>query len=185
MPHTAAAINMSTKMKRDALMQNLRGSRSGYTLVELLIVMLIASILMSMVVPQFTRMMTTRNAQNARDDLVWMAVRAKAKAVERGQTYMLEINPTTERAWKPRFFASTVSCQSLMGTRLGVSQTYRYTGWASAWRASMIFVGPLCSGEAGDRLGYDPSPLHLGPLGAPRLSRSGLGSPRRHRPRWT
>src|SRR5437868_2207336 len=99
MPHTAAAINMSTKMKRDALMQNLRGSRSGYTLVELLIVMLIASILMSMVVPQFTRMMTTRNAQNARDDLVWMAVRAKAKAVERGQTYMLEINPTTERAW--------------------------------------------------------------------------------------
>jgi prepilin-type N-terminal cleavage/methylation domain-containing protein len=90
---------MSTTKRSADLKLSLRGTRSGYTLIELLIVMVIATILMSMAIPQFTRMLTTRNAQNARDDLVWMAVRAKAKAVERGQTYLLEINPNTERAW--------------------------------------------------------------------------------------
>lgn len=78
---------------------SLSGSRGGYTLIELLVVMLIASILMSMAVPQFTRMMTAQGAKNARDDFAWMANTAKAKAVERGQTYLLEINPSTERAW--------------------------------------------------------------------------------------
>jgi hypothetical protein len=36
---------------------------------------------------------------NARDAFVWMGARAKAMAVERGTSYLLEVNPTTERAW--------------------------------------------------------------------------------------
>lgn len=81
----------------------------GYTLIELLIVMVIAATLMTMAVPQFTRMLQAKNAQNARDNLVWMAARARARAVERGQTFLLEVDPATERAWIVRRNATVAS----------------------------------------------------------------------------
>lgn len=83
--------------------------RGGYTLIELMIVMVIAATLMTFAVPGFTRMIRAKNAQNARDDLVWMAARARSRAIERGQVFLLEINPTTERAWIVRRNPTTAS----------------------------------------------------------------------------
>jgi prepilin-type N-terminal cleavage/methylation domain-containing protein len=74
-------------------------ARAGFTLVELLIVIVIGAALMSYAIPSFTRMSSSRNAQNARDALVWMGSRARSRAIERGEAQLLEINPATERAW--------------------------------------------------------------------------------------
>ncbi|MGQ0560273.1 MAG: pilus assembly FimT family protein, partial [Gemmatimonadota bacterium] len=67
--------------------------RHGFTLVELMIVLVIGMIMMGFAVPGFTRLTQSKNAQNARDNLVWMAMRTRARAIERGQVWQLQIDP--------------------------------------------------------------------------------------------
>lgn len=74
-------------------------ARGGFTLVELLLVMIIGAVLLSMAIPSFTRVAAGQNARNARDAVVWMGARARSRAIERGEVVLLEINPATERAW--------------------------------------------------------------------------------------
>src|SRR5687768_1292396 len=76
--------------------------RDGFTLVELLIVMIIGGILMSYAVPSFTRMSASQNARNARDRMMWMANRARTIALTRGQVQLFEIDPSTNSAWVVR-----------------------------------------------------------------------------------
>ena len=73
--------------------------RDGFTMLELAIVLTIAGILAGFAVPSFTTMRRNKAAQNARDAFVWMSARAKATAIERGTTYLLEIDPATDRGW--------------------------------------------------------------------------------------
>jgi prepilin-type N-terminal cleavage/methylation domain-containing protein len=73
-------------------------SRPGFTLIELLMVLLIGVIMMSFAVPSFTRMTQSKSAQSARDNLSWMAMRTRARAIERGQVWLLEIDPVLNRA---------------------------------------------------------------------------------------
>lgn len=77
---------------------DLIGARAGFSLIELLLVLVIGAILMTFAIPGFTKMSASRNAQNARDNLVWMAARARAKAIEHGRVYQLTIDPAAERA---------------------------------------------------------------------------------------
>src|SRR5690349_2572486 len=74
-------------------------ARAGFALIGLLIVIVISGALMMMAIPSFNRVTAGRNAQNARDATVWMASRARSRAIERGQTQLLQIDPATERAW--------------------------------------------------------------------------------------
>ena len=73
--------------------------RGGYTLLELLIVMVIGAALLMMAIPSFTRVSAGQNARNARDAVVWMSARARSRAIERGQVTLMEIDPNSERAW--------------------------------------------------------------------------------------
>jgi prepilin-type N-terminal cleavage/methylation domain-containing protein len=73
-------------------------TRPGYSLVELLTVLAIMGIVLTFAIPSWTAMTQGKNAQNARDNLVWMGARARAKAIERGRVWQLEIDPTLERA---------------------------------------------------------------------------------------
>jgi prepilin-type N-terminal cleavage/methylation domain-containing protein len=87
------ATNRATKRTR------IGSPQAGFTLIELMIVIVIGGALMMITIPSFTRLAAGRNAQNARDALVWMAARARSRAIERGETQLLEIDPGTERVW--------------------------------------------------------------------------------------
>ena len=73
--------------------------RAGFTLVEVLLVLIIGGILLGYAIPAFTNLTQRRNAQNARDAVIWMAARARARAIEQGQIQLLEIDPASDRAW--------------------------------------------------------------------------------------
>lgn len=77
----------------------LNARASGFTLIELLLVIVIAAVLMGYAIPQLNRARATQGARNARDVLAWTAQRARARAIQTGQTQLLQINPATERAW--------------------------------------------------------------------------------------
>jgi len=91
-----------TKLEPDVMMIRpeaaLRARRDGFTLIELIVVLIIGVIMTGMAVPNMTRMIRAKNAQTARDQLVWMAAKARAKSIERGQVWKLEIFPATEKA---------------------------------------------------------------------------------------
>jgi prepilin-type N-terminal cleavage/methylation domain-containing protein len=72
-------------------------ARRGFTLIEMLIVMIIFGALLTFAIPSFTQMSKGRSAQNARDALVWMGTRARARAIERGEVQLLKIDPANER----------------------------------------------------------------------------------------
>ena len=95
MPHLYFMNQMGRAMER----KRKSSARAGFTLIELMIVLVIGAALMSYAIPSFTRMTKSRNAQNARDALVWMGTRARSRAIERGNVQLLQINPATERAW--------------------------------------------------------------------------------------
>lgn len=87
------------KRKTSTHRQLLRGSRAGFTVIEIGMVLVIAGILLGLAVPGFQKMQRNRAAQNARDSFVWLSNRARARAIETGTTQLLEINPPTDRAW--------------------------------------------------------------------------------------
>jgi prepilin-type N-terminal cleavage/methylation domain-containing protein len=80
-------------------MMNTTGRRDGFTLIELVIVITIAGIIMVYAVPRFQGMRATRTARNSRDVFVWLAQRARARAIQTGQTWLYEIDPANERVW--------------------------------------------------------------------------------------
>lgn len=77
----------------------MRPDRTGFTAVELLVVMLIGAILTSMGVSQFSRYEARQGARNARDSFVYMAGRARSIAIERGAAVRLVIDPAQDRTW--------------------------------------------------------------------------------------
>src|SRR5688572_23241839 len=97
-----SAAHMRHYLNRAALTRHRKNTmlrpRAGFSMIELLLVMVIGAILMTFAIPGYTRMTAARNAQNARDNLVWMAARARAKAIEMGRVYQLQIDPGTEKA---------------------------------------------------------------------------------------
>lgn len=71
---------------------------SGYTIVELLAVLLIAATLMGYGVQALNRAASQRATTSARDTYVWLARRARALAVQRGANVRLTIRPASQRA---------------------------------------------------------------------------------------
>lgn len=121
----AAPFDFSlVKAMHGALRRKRNGSRGGYTLVELVLVMIIGAILMMMAIPSFSRMTAGQNARNARDAVVWMGARARARAIERGQVTLLELDPANERAWIVRRNTGTaLASDTLEKTNFGTEQS--------------------------------------------------------------
>ncbi len=75
--------------REDANRRCARRGRPGFTLVELLFVVLIAGILMSFAMPAFREYISRREVINARTAFMMAATRARAAAVERGDVVVL------------------------------------------------------------------------------------------------
>ncbi len=73
--------------------------RPGFSMIEMVIVMIIAGIIAAFTIPSFNNAQQNRMAENARDSFVWLAAKARSRAIEMGTTWLLEIDPNTERAW--------------------------------------------------------------------------------------
>ncbi len=59
-------------------------ARHGFTMVELVVVLGIATVLLSITFSALNQVASQRSAQSARDAYVWMARRARAAAIQRG-----------------------------------------------------------------------------------------------------
>jgi Tfp pilus assembly protein FimT len=72
---------------------------AGFTGIEMLIVLIIAGILLAMAMPALGRAWVRQGTLNARDTLVALSSRARAVAIERGDTVRLRVDAVTDRAW--------------------------------------------------------------------------------------
>ena len=106
--------------------------RGGFTLIELVLVIVIGAVLMTMAIPSFTRMSSGQNARNARDAVIWMSARARSRAIERGEVTLLEIDPGSERAWIVRRNTGTaLASDTLERVDFGNEQSVQVSGITS------------------------------------------------------
>lgn len=75
-----------------------RPRRDGFTLVEMLIVVVVAAVLLSAAVPQFGKLQARWGADNARDAYMSLAARARATAVQQGVTVWLTLDTDADEA---------------------------------------------------------------------------------------
>jgi prepilin-type N-terminal cleavage/methylation domain-containing protein len=75
------------------------GSRPGFTVVELIIVVVLIGLMAMLAGPRFLEVAQRREAANSRDAFVWYAAQARARAVESGQEVRLVLDPLERKAW--------------------------------------------------------------------------------------
>ncbi len=75
-----------------------RAQSAGYTLVELVIVMLIAALLLGLGVNSLNKAASQRATTSARDGFIWMARRARNLAIQQGTRVRVVLYPDTAKA---------------------------------------------------------------------------------------
>lgn len=83
-------MDVQTRMVRDLEAP----ARPGVTLIELVIVMLIAGVLIALAYPPMRSYIASRDRLQERDALVMIAARARAAAVEKGEFVLMTVSPT-------------------------------------------------------------------------------------------
>ncbi len=83
------------------------GRRPGFTVVEMLIVMLVVALMAGIVAPAITDAQKRMGLKNAANGVVFLGSRARAHAASRGAIVLLEIDPATEQGWV-RFGSDTL-----------------------------------------------------------------------------
>jgi prepilin-type N-terminal cleavage/methylation domain-containing protein len=73
--------------------------RAGFTMIEMMAVIVIAGILAGLAINPARRYLEERDAANARNAFTYLSVRARSAAIERGQVARLQIDPVGDRAW--------------------------------------------------------------------------------------
>lgn len=83
--------------------------RFGFTVIELVIVLVLSAMLTILAIPRFTQLEAQRRAANARDAVIWLAAKARSAAIEHGVSYEMDLDADQDRAWLlPRGAADTL-----------------------------------------------------------------------------
>lgn len=75
-----------------------RTPRSGFTAIEMVVVVVIAGVLVTLAAPPFQRAVAQREVTGARDNVMLLAARARARAVERSRTVEFRLDTQQDRA---------------------------------------------------------------------------------------
>lgn len=73
--------------------------RSGFTFVEIIVVVVVGTILVSMALRGFGTTTSRIAAESARQDFAALQARARAHAIERGETVRFRADPAGDSAW--------------------------------------------------------------------------------------
>ena len=73
-------------------------AEGGFTLIELVFVLVIAGVLLGMMFGNFKQAAAQRSATSARDTYIWMTRRARATAIQRGTNVQVRLAPDLARA---------------------------------------------------------------------------------------
>lgn len=114
-----------------------RKCRAGFTMMELVIVVLVMSLLTGLALPRVTSALRQREADQVRDDAMMMAFRARSLALEKSRTIKFELDTsagvakildgTTEIAVNR--FATTTGARAQSNPAL-ISMCYSVRGFA-------------------------------------------------------
>ncbi|MGH7483061.1 MAG: pilus assembly FimT family protein [Longimicrobiales bacterium] len=118
--------------------------RSGFSLVELLFVVLVASIMIGIIVPSFGQLQARRSAQNARDAFVFLANRARAEALQRGRMVRLRLDAADESAALVVGVADTIAEPLDFQAAYGVSVAMNGGGDLEICYLPRGFADPSC-----------------------------------------
>lgn len=77
----------------------MEGRRGGFTIVEMVVALVISLVILRMVVLASGPTMDRLSVDAARTSFASLAARARARAVERGQTVIFAVDPATDSAW--------------------------------------------------------------------------------------
>ncbi|HLX59730.1 MAG TPA: prepilin-type N-terminal cleavage/methylation domain-containing protein [Planctomycetota bacterium] len=77
----------------------MRARQTGFTLIELILVMLIACVVMAITAPSLRNFLYGRKTANAVSQIVSLASEARSKAIMDGRTYRLNVDTTAGTFW--------------------------------------------------------------------------------------
>ena len=120
----------------------------GFTLVELLVVIVLLGILTTLAVPSFNQYQATQSVRNAASDLVFAMSFARSEAVKRNTDVTVSANSTWDGGWVVK--AGTLTLREF-ASHSGVTiesdvtaMTYKGTGRATA--GATFDITPLAEG---------------------------------------
>lgn len=72
------------------------GLRPGFSLIELVLVLMIGGILAAVAIPPMSSYLQSRHAMQARDSFIMMAAQARAAALEEGDYVLMTVSPAND-----------------------------------------------------------------------------------------
>ena len=120
--------------------------RSGFTFVEILIVMIIMGLMAALGIPRIRDAVLKQNVRSARAAVATMVAKARAAAVERGCRATLQLR-ATGRAWVTACRTSAIGATGALDTLGGVENV------SGRWSVTMS--------ETRDSVRFDPRGLNV------------------------
>jgi prepilin-type N-terminal cleavage/methylation domain-containing protein len=122
---------------------NTDNRRSGFTMLELLVVLILIAVLTGLALPKLTTAAQKSNIRSTRMELASLVTRARAAAIQRGCVDSLHISTSTATAWVTACQVSgtgrdTVGPVDNLGKRFGVTLSASKTDYGYDPRGILV-----------------------------------------------